>query len=217
MNREPDAEQASADRVRAEDKSSQPAWYRRRAVLVTFGVLVVLAVTVISDLPVHGSRAADVSAGRSVMSEVNTDVAPCAFAVQEALTIRGDQVARSLTASDRSLAPGLLRDDQVACSFTNENIYDLSTIEVPGSAVGNRLGDLVATTTLWTTSDALGAIVDIQRLLSEPNDVTAQRNLVKMERALASDRAAALREINSADRILDTQLPRPDLPSLTAQ
>ena len=217
MNQEPDAEQASADRVRAEDKSSQPAWYRRRAVLVTFGVLVVLAVTVISDLPVHGSRAADVSAGRSVMSEVNTDVAPCAFAVQEALTIRGDQVARSLTASDRSLAPGLLRDDQVACSFTNENIYDLSTIEVPGSAVGKRLGDLVATTTLWTTSDALGAIVDIQRLLSEPNDVTAQRNLVKMERALASDRAAALREINSADRILDTQLPRPDLPSLTAQ
>jgi hypothetical protein len=217
VNQEPDAEQASADRVRAEDKSSQPAWYRRRAVLVTFGVLVVLAVTVISDLPVHGSRAADVSAGRSVMSEVNTDVAPCAFAVQEALTIRGDQVARSLTASDRSLAPGLLRDDQVACSFTNENIYDLSTIEVPGSAVGKRLGDLVATTTLWTTSDALGAIVDIQRLLSEPNDVTAQRNLVKMERALASDRAAALREINSADRILDTQLPRPDLPSLTAQ
>jgi len=214
VNREPEAQSASSDRARAEDKRAQPAWYRRRAVLVTFGVLVVLAVTIISDLPVHGSRAADVSAGRSVMSEVNTDIGPCAFAVQEALTIRGDEAAHLLTASNRSVAPGLLRDDQVACSFTNENIYDLSTIEVPGSAAGKRLGNLVATTTLWTTSDALGAIVDVQRLLSEPNDVSAQRNLVKMERALTSDRAVALSELKSADRILGTQLPRPDLPAL---
>ncbi len=202
--------------VPANTKRAQPPWYRRRAILVTVGVLVVLAVTVISDLPVHGSRAADVSAGRSVMSEVNTDIAACAFAVQEALTIRGDQVRHTLTASNRSVAPGLLRDDQVACSFTNENIYDLSTIEVPGSAAGKRLGNLVATTVLWTTSDALGAIVDVQRLLSQPNDVSAQRNLVRMERAMASDRRAALREIKSADRILDTQLPQPVLPALQA-
>ncbi len=202
--------------VPANTKRAQPPWYRRRAILVTVGVLVVLAVTVISDLPVHGSRAADVSAGRSVMSEVNTDIAACAFAVQEALTIRGDQVRHTLTASNRSVAPGLLRDDQVACSFTNENIYDLSTIEVPGSAAGKRLGNLVATTVLWTTSDALGAIVDVQRLLSQPNDVSAQRNLVRMERAMASDRRAALREIKSADRSLDTQLPQPVLPALQA-
>jgi len=177
-------------------------------------VLAVLTITVISDLPVHGSQAADASAGRSVMSEINTDIGPCAFAVQEALTIRGYEVSHTLTASNRSVAPGLLRDDQVACSFTNENIYDLSTIEVPGSAAGKRLGNLVATTTLWATSDALGAIVDVQRLLSKPEDVPARRNLLKTERALASDRTAALREIKNADRILGTQLPRPDLPNL---
>ena len=169
MNREPEAQSASSDRARAEDKRAQPAWYRRRAVLVTFGVLVVLAVTIISDLPVHGSRAADVSAGRSVMSEVNTDIGPCAFAVQEALTIRGDEAAHLLTASNRSVAPGLLRDDQVACSFTNENIYDLSTIEVPGSAAGKRLGNKDSgVTTQQIQQNVIKNIDELLRKAKEP-------------------------------------------------
>jgi len=213
MSPESKAQPANTRREPAADKPAQP-WYRRRAVLVTVGVIVVAAITVVSDLPVHGSRAADVSAGRSVISEVNTDVAPCAFAVREALTIHADEVEHSLSASDRSVAPGLLRDDQVACSFTSESIYDLSTIEVPGSAAGKRLGDLVSTVTLWTTSDALGAIVDVEKLLSSPNNEAAQRNLIKMEQSLASDRSAALIEMKSTDRVLDTQLPAPDLPSL---
>ena len=109
---------------------------------------------------------------------------------------------------------GLLRDDQDACSFTDDSIYQLSSIEVPGSAAGKRLGDLVATTTLWTSSDALGAIADLQTLLSKPADASAQRDLAKRERALASDRAAALAEVNAADHILGTRLQAPDVPAL---
>jgi hypothetical protein len=196
------------------DKASAAPWYRRRAFLVTLGAIVVLAVTVISDLPVHGSLAADISAGQSVMSEVNSDVAPCAFAVKESFSIHEDQVAGSLTPSDRHEAPALMRDDLAACSFTDNSIFDLSNIEVPGSAAGKRLGDVVDTVTLWATSDALGAISDLQMLLTQPNDASAKHDLASRERALASDRAAALADISAADQILSAHLPEPGVPTL---
>ena len=44
-------------------------------------------VTVLTDLPTSTSRASDISAERSVMSEVNSDLEPCAYGVHQALGI----------------------------------------------------------------------------------------------------------------------------------
>jgi hypothetical protein len=202
--------------VLEEDKkpSSPTAWYRRRALLVTVAAVAVLAITVISDLPVHGSAAANISAGKGVMAEINTDIAPCAYAVKESFSIHSQQIAGSLTISDLREAPSLLRDDLAACSFTDDSIFELSNIEVPGSAAGKRLGDLVTTATEWTTSDALGAITDLEKLFTRPNDTSVRGNLVSRERALASDRAAAFADITTADQILDAKLQQPDMPLL---
>ena len=194
---------------------SPPApWYRRRALLVTLAAVAVLAVTVISDLPVHGSATANISAGKGVMSEVNTDIAACAYAVKESFSIHAEQIAGSLTVSDLREAPSLLRDDQAACSFTDDSIFELSNIEVPGSAAGKRLGDLVSTATEWSTSDALGAISDLEKLFTDPRDAGVAHELVARERALASDRAACLADVSVADEILGTHLPEPDMPAL---
>ena len=78
------------------------------------------------------------------MSEVNTDLAGCALAVHQAIGIWNLQAAHALTPADRAPTPGLLSDDQTACSFTNENIYDLANIQVPGTPAGKHLGQLVA-------------------------------------------------------------------------
>ena len=196
------------------DEAPRQPWYRRRALVVSFGVVVVLAVTVISDLPVHGSAAANISAGRSVMTEVNTDIAPCAFAVKESFSIRTEQIAASLTSLGEREAPSLLRDDLAACSFTDDSIFQLSNIEVPGSSAGRRLGDLVSTATLWATSDAIGAVSDIQTLFTNPHAAGALRDLAKRERLLAADRAAARADIAAADRVLGTHLQEPDMPAL---
>jgi len=193
-----------------------PPWYRRRAALVGAAVAVVLAITIISDLPVHTSRAADISSEKGVLSELNTDLAPCALAVHEALTIWGEQTTHSLTAADRAESASLLRDDQNACSFTNQTIYDLSNIEVPGSTAGKDMGDLVATSVLWTTSDALKAIEAVQALMRDGQDGAARTSLDQAERALATDRKAGLAELARANNVLDTQLPRPDMPSMPA-
>ena len=73
-----------------------------------------------------------------------------------------------------------MSDDQTACSFTSENIYDLTTnIQVPGTPAGKHLGQVVATATLWTTSDALRAIEDVQALMNDPGNAAALHNLVE--------------------------------------
>jgi len=68
--------------------------------------------------------------------------------------------------------------------------------------------------TLWATSDALGAITDLETLLNKPSDGTALHDLASRERALASDRAAAFADISAADQILSAHLTEPALPTL---
>ena len=137
-------------------KQERGPWYRRRGVVLGACVAVVLVITVITDLPSHASRATNIASSNAVVKEVNTDISPCVFAANEAFTIYGYQVHKSLTASDRANVPALLNDDQTACSFTNDSIFSLSDIEVPGSSAGKQLGNIVSSVTLWTTSDALG-------------------------------------------------------------
>ena len=149
-----------------------------------------------------------------MLSEVNTDLAGCALAINQAIGIWNLQAAHQLSAADRAPTPGLLSDDQTACSFTNEDIFDLTNIQVPGTPAGKNLGQMLATATLWTTSDALRAIEDVQTLMNDPGDVAALRNLSHEEQQLATDRRVALKQERAADRDLDTHLPTVDLPTV---
>lgn len=189
-----------------------PIWQRHRGLLIGLTVLVVVLITVLTDLPVNTSRADDISAERSVMSEVNTDLAPCALAIHQAIGIWRLQAAKELTPADRSPTPGLLSDDQSACSFTNEEIFDLVNIQVPGTPAGKDLGQMVATATLWTTSDSLRAIEEVQTVMNHPDDGSALHTLSAEEADLASDRRRAIAEEEAADRALDTHLQPVDLP-----
>jgi hypothetical protein len=189
---------------------STAPWYRRRAFLVLIGVVVVAAATVISDLPTQASRATDIQAETTVIGEINTDIAPCVFAVGEALTLYSDENSGTLTSAHRAQIPGLLRDDQDACSLTDQSIYDLSDIESPGGTAGNHVGDALSTATVWTTSDALGAIETIQALTNGPNP-RARAQLLVDERLMTADRKKATAEIHAADKLLRGKLPLLDL------
>jgi hypothetical protein len=196
----------------ASSPKKEPIWQRHRGLAIGAVVFVVLLITVISDLPTSTSKADDISAERSVMSEVNTDLGGCALAVNQAVGIWNLQAAHALTAADRAPTPGLLTDDQTACSFTNESIFDLTDIDVPGTPAGKDLGQMIATATLWTTSDSLRAIEDVQTLMSDPTDASALRSLTDEDKRLATDRSSALSQEAAADRILATRLPAVDLP-----
>jgi hypothetical protein len=187
-------------------------WQRHRGLLIGLTVFVVLLITVLSDLPVSTSRADDINAERSVMSEVNTDLAGCALAVHQAIGIWKLQAAHALSPADRAPTPGLLSDDQTACSFTNENIYDLANIQVPGTPAGKHLGQLVAAALLWTTSDSLRAIEDVQTLMNNASNTSALHSLSTEEARLATDRSSAISQEHAANRALDIRLPPVDLP-----
>jgi hypothetical protein len=197
--------------------SIAPVWQRHRKLLIALAVLAILVVTVLTDLPVPTSRAADISAERAVMSEVNSDLAPCALAIRQAMGIWRLQAAHRLSASERAPTPGLLADDQTACSFASQGVYDLTTnIQPPGTPAGKHLGQLIAAATLWVTSDALRAIEDVQTLMKHPHDNLTLRNLSEQESQLAADRRTALRQEQAADTDLDTRLQPVGLPSVAS-
>jgi hypothetical protein len=197
-----------------QDAKKRP-FYKRRSVVVTAAVLAVAAVTVVTDLPTSTSVASQLSSDKAVMQQVNSDVAPCAFAASESFTLYADEQGHSLSKSDRGRIPGLLNDDQDACSFTSEQIYDLaSDLDIPNSSSGKPLGQMAGTVTLWATSDALSAIELIQTLSNDPGNGSALNQLNKEEALLASDRAKAEAELRSADQVLGTDLPALSLPAL---
>ncbi|HVA02578.1 MAG TPA: hypothetical protein VMU64_02425 [Acidimicrobiales bacterium] len=181
-------------------------WYKRRAFLVAAGVIVVVGAAVVSDLPTPTSPASDAMAENAVIKQINFDVAPCLFSVREALTLYGDETSGTLNSGHRAQIPSLLRDDQTACSYTNDNIFQLSDIAGPGSAAGKEVDQAVNTVTVWATSDALAAIEAIQALTSRPGDRKARNQLHGDERLLTEDRNKATAEIDAAGHILGTRL-----------
>jgi hypothetical protein len=189
-------------------------WYKRPPYLIAAAVLVVVMVAVVTDLPQHASRSVQISGDTTVIKQLNAGIDSCAFAVKEAMGFNHDEQANNLNPSDRAAVPRLLADDQQACSYTSESIYDLSDIEVPGSSSGKYIGRLVNTATIWATSDGLAAIEAIQALWSAPHDAAAQRDLVKAEQELTQDRIIVLTDIQAADKILSAHLPSVGLPAL---
>ncbi len=181
-------------------------WYRRKSFLVPAVSAVIVAAIVVSDLPQSNSRAAEVSNSASEVSQVNENVGPCSFALSESFSIYNDLISGSLSPSEQSQVPSLLNDDQSACSFTDDSIYNLSTLDVPGGTYGNDLGQMVSAVTLWATSDALAAIEEIQVLDTTPSDLKARNDLTEDVRVLGHDRAQALGELQAVDKLLGTHL-----------
>lgn len=197
-------------------RTSLAAFFKKRSVIVSAVVIVVLAVTVVTDLPANSTIASQISEDKAVIQQVNADVGPCAYAAHEAINdIYDGELAHSLTAADIAQVPGLLRDDQTACSFTSDSIYELtSDVDVPNSASGKPLTAMLGTVTLWATSDALSAIESIQTLYDDPGNKQALSQLQSAERLLASDRAEVESEMEAADKVVGTKLPDIDLPAL---
>ncbi len=190
----------------APERGTPTRWYRHRVFLVAVGVVVVIGVAVLTDLPTPTSRANDAKGENAVIGEINADVAPCLFSVREAFTLYADETSGRLSASNRAQIPALLRDDQTACSYTDDSIFELSDIDVSGSAAGKQVSQAVNTVTVWATSDALGAIEDVQALSSRAADHKARAQLQVQLRLLAEDRAKATAEIDTAGKILRTKL-----------
>lgn len=177
-------------------------WYRRWAIWAVAGAVVVAA-TVVSDLPQPETIAQQVTVAAGVVREIATGVHPCKYAVSEAFTtFLLPSTDGTLPKVSRGFAHQYLSEDEQACSFENTQIFSMSTITVPNSPAGARLSALIKTVLEWSTSDANGAIVAIETLVQHPTDTKALQDLAARERQMATDRAAAGRELRDAERDL---------------
>ena len=192
----------------------KPVWYKRAWVLATGAVVAVVVASVLVDLPSKTTVATDTADQTAIMKQVNSLIAGCSFGVAETFTIYQALQKHSLSASNKAETPSMMRDDQSACSFTSSSIFDLSNVQGTGTAAGKNIGQVVNVATLWATSDALGAIEDIQTLTANPGDATALADLSKRQVALAQGRIQARNYVLAADRILHARLPMPDMPAL---
>lgn len=189
--------------------------FRRTGLPIAVAVVIVIAVAVITDLPTHASLASQRSSGAALLQEIDNDVRPCAFSINEVNTIFRDELARTLSPSDRGRVPSLLQDDAAACSFTSDNINDLADIEEPGTGAGKYLSAVVSLAQTWTTSDALGAIDDLIDLSNNAKDHAASRDLVARQQFLTADRRSAIAALKNAERYLHGSLPALDIPAIT--
>ncbi|MHB1089202.1 MAG: hypothetical protein ACYC19_10645 [Acidimicrobiales bacterium] len=189
--------------------------YRRPWFLVTVAVVVVLAVSIISDLPHPITKVEDATAQNASIKQINTDIGPCVFAVKEAFSFYEQKVSGKLSSSNLAQVPSLLVGDQTACSFTSGSIYDLTNnIQVLDTKAGKDIDHMLSVVVLWSTSDALAAIEDIQYLFSHPGDQQKLNNLAKKQVLLAKDRQLALDYVASAEKTLGLNLKQPILPVL---
>jgi hypothetical protein len=198
----------------AEESVGASSWYRRRAWLVPAVLVAVVGLAVVTTVPRHATRAGQISADASVMAQVNQDVSPCSAALRQAFSIYRDLSGRTVTKSGTVAGSGtpaqfprLLREGESSCSVRDDGTYQLTLINVPESASGRDLGQLVRTVTVWSTSDALSAITQIQALESSPSDVSARQLLAHDVQLLDHDEQRANDELGAAGILLNTQLP----------
>ena len=142
------------------------------------------------------------------------DLQACTNAAAEAFQLYGFQTAGTITASERSSAPGWINQDVVACSFANAQVFDLADVGVPTTASGRQLGSMLSWAQLWATSDAKNAMDAIGRLLVNPTDAGARATLASSWSLMVAHRAEANRAIAAAAGLLATPLPGIGLPSI---
>jgi hypothetical protein len=190
-------------------------WYKRPWFLTAAAALVIIAVSVITDLPHHITRAQDAAAQNSSIRQINSDTAPCGFAVKEAFSFYAEDVTGKLTPSDRTRAISYLVGDQTACSFASGGLSDLTNNFQPlDTAAGKHIDTMASVVQQWMTDYALASIEDIQYLFKHPGNQKKISDLTVEQAKLTATRQRAFADLQRAESILGTKLVQIKVPLL---
>lgn len=187
-------------------------WYQRRSVLLGTVVALVIAIAVVTDLPTSQTHASNVGSANAFIKEVNVDLQPCDYGVQESYTFYKELLDGTLLPEDRAHLGSQLNDDQVACSYVDPSVLDLTSLDSPTTTASQPLGQMLAEATQWVAVDAQEAIGAIEVLSSDPSSTHGLKVLATETRHLAADRSSARASIEAADRMLDAALHQVNLP-----
>ncbi|HUD35251.1 MAG TPA: hypothetical protein VMR14_00030 [Streptosporangiaceae bacterium] len=164
-------------------------WPTRRAprwAIVAGVVLLAIAVAVgLAHRPTKGERASDLN---GLLTTVNTDVESCAGGVGDALRVLN--AIDSGASHDVATAISIAQTGSANCSpANNEELDDLTGLEVPESLDGYHLQAAVTDLINWTAPDAANVQADVATVLTDRGTSSEPAARAALARALARLRA----------------------------
>lgn len=190
-------------------------WFRRPWFLATVGIILVVGVSVLTDLPHPITKAEDASQQNGVIKQINGDAAPCIYAVKESFSFYRQELNHTLAASNLKTVRNYLLEDQTICSFASGPVSDMTNnIQVSDTTPGKKVDAALAATVKWITYDGVAAILDIRNYFGSTPFHMNTSNLIKNENMLATDRAAEIADVQSASALLGVTLTPINIPSL---
>lgn len=195
--------------------TQRSSWYRRPWVLLSAALIVIVAVSIVSDLPHPISAVEDAAAQNASLKQINHDLAPCAYAVDEAFRFYRQDVAGQLTPGKMKVVNLYLTNDQTVCSFASSGMSDLTNnLQVLDTSGGKYIDKLLLVIVTWMDSSANGAIFDIQHLIAHPHDPKLLADLTKRERFLEVDRQRAFADLATARSLVGAPLNNINVPAM---
>jgi hypothetical protein len=186
---------------------AKAVWYKRPWFIITVAVVVVVALSVLSDLPRPITKKEDAASQNGTIKQINVDVKACAFAVSESFSFYNKYVAGTLKASELAQIPPLLIGDQTACSFASQPVYDLTNnIQPRETTAGKDIDKVLRVAQQWMTNCALASIEDIQFLFNHPGNSSKIADLTKQQTNLSQTRQLALSDVHAAEKDLGITL-----------
>ncbi|NNN08564.1 MAG: hypothetical protein HKL85_05145 [Acidimicrobiaceae bacterium] len=193
---------------------TKAVWYRRPWFLATVGIILVVAVSVITDLPHPISKAEDASQQNGVIKQINGDSAPCIYALTESFSFYRQELAHTLSSSNLATVKNYLLEDQTICSFASGPISDMTNIQVSDTTPGKKIDAALASVVKWLTFDGVATILDIRNYFAATPFHMNTADLIHNENLLQSDRAAVMSNVQSASTLLGVTLTPITLPNL---
>ncbi|MGC2191488.1 MAG: hypothetical protein WA751_04070 [Candidatus Dormiibacterota bacterium] len=163
-------------------------------------IVAVLVVAVVTDLPGPATHAAAVASVQSTLQEIESDVAPCSYALDESFSLEHDLTSGNLSQSKQGLAKGFLQDDYDACSYTDDSLGDLASLGTAGSGTSAALTRIASTALTWCVQDAFRTIAYGVRITQHQDVVTNQKRLAAEELVLNVERGKVQSELAALGR-----------------
>ena len=197
---------------------TKAVWYRRPWFLATVGILLVVAASVIVDLPHPITKAEDASQQNGVIKLINGDSAPCVYALKESYSFYRQGLNHTLAPANLKTVKNYLLQDQTVCSFASGPISDMTNnIQVSDTTPGKQIDAALTSVVKWLTYDGVRIILDIEHYFATTPNTMDTADLVRYEDLLAQDRATVMSDVNAASSLLGislTPIALPDMPRL---
>lgn len=176
----------------AEEADATAHWYRRARWWLAAGVVAVVAVAVVLDVPTGASRSERQSAFSSWMATLDQDVVQCNAAMHDAIAIR--------FSANTSLAKTYTDTAINDCAFTDSGIVDLGGEQPPVDASSEAADQIAPAATKWADAYAVILMQELLVTISAPSDASAQRVLVADAVRLDRERAVVEGFVARAER-----------------